>query len=191
MSDLPDFIILASSSPRRASLLKEMGIDFRVVPSGAREVNDADIDARDLCRRNALLKTMWVAEQYPDQIVLGADTLVFKDKEIFGKPSSMVEAVEMLERLQGTKHQVVTAFCLMRLRPNNESCLDEVTKVWMKALHREQIQSYFKLVDPLDKAGSYAIQEHGDLIIEKIDGSLSNVIGLPIEKLAAELKSWV
>ena len=183
-------ILLASASPRRSELLNELNLDFKVIPSEAEEVHDAVLGARETCRINARSKGEWVANRNPESIVLGADTLVFMGSEIFGKPADLPEAFDMLEKLQGKEHQVVTAFCLVRIRPFRLSVVDVVTSVRMKPLIRSEIASYFQLVNPLDKAGSYAIQEHGDRIVERFEGSYSNVIGLPLEELKVELLKW-
>ncbi len=192
MSSVREFpeAVLASSSPRRAELLHQLGWRFRVVPSHAPEVVYEEMTAVELARINAYRKARWVAKKHPDSLVLGADTLVYMDSVLFGKPATLEEAYSMLEQLQGRTHQVVTGVCLMHLRDRRERVFTEITTVKFRPLDSVGIQRYLVQVNPLDKAGAYAIQEHGDLIIEGIQGSFSNVIGLPLERLQAELAEW-
>ncbi|HTL18831.1 MAG TPA: Maf family protein, partial [Patescibacteria group bacterium] len=122
--------------------------------------------------------------------VLGADTLVCLDVKLFGKPATLDEAYQMLEQLQGRTHQVITAICLMHLREGKYKVCAESTAVTFRPLAAPAIRKYLNKVNPLDKAGAYAIQEEGDSIIERISGSYSNVVGLPVERLKAELAAW-
>jgi septum formation protein len=171
-------------------LLRQVGWRFRIVPSNAPEVIYEEMTAVELARINAYRKARWVAKKHPDSLVLGADTLVYIDSALFGKPATLEEAYFMLEQLQGRTHNVVTGVCLMHLRERRERVFTEVTTVKFRPLDSVGIQRYLVQVNPLDKAGAYAIQEHGDLIIEGIDGSFSNVIGLPLERLQTELAEW-
>jgi len=183
-------MILASESPRRAELLRQLGIEFKVVSSQVSELHHEQLTALEVCQINAYRKARAVAKKLPDMLVLGADTLVHLDTRLFGKPASLEEAYEMLEELQGRTHQVVTAICLLQLRDHRQSICAERTAVTFRALDAPQIRRYLNRVNPLDKAGAYAIQEEGNLIIEGISGSYTNVVGLPIERLTAELKTW-
>ncbi len=183
-------LILASASPRRAELLRQLGRSFTVVVSDVPEVHGGHLTARELCQINAHRKARAVAKKSPDAIVIGADTLVYLGTRLFGKPSGLEEAAEMLYTLQGRTHQVVTGVCLIHLREHQERMFAETTDVRFRALGEAEVRRYLQLVDPMDKAGAYAIQEHGELIIEEIDGSLSNVVGLPVERLQAELERW-
>ena len=131
-----------------------------------------------------------MAKTIPDALVLGADTLVFLDAEIMGKPRDLADARRMLARLQGRTHQVVTGVSLIHLRGHRERLFAVSTDVTFRPLTAEQIGDYLSKMNPLDKAGAYAIQEHGDLIISEISGSFSNVVGLPIERVEEELASW-
>ena len=180
-------LILASASPRRAELLREMGLRFRVVPSDAAETRNEQLTARELCQLNAYRKARAVAKKIPDALVLGADTLVYLGTRLFGKPANHAEAEQMLERLQGRTHQVVTGICLIHLRRFRQKIFAETTQVTFRSLDPKQIRYYLGAVNPLDKAGAYAIQEKGDLIVDRIVGSFSNVVGLPIERLNSEL----
>ena len=131
-----------------------------------------------------------MAKRLPDALVLAADTLVYLETALFGKPASFEEAYQMLERLQGRTHQVVTGICLLHLRQHRQAVFAETTAVTFHSLDELKIRRYLNRVNPLDKAGAYAIQEEGDLIVEKIAGSYTNVVGLPMERLGAELVSW-
>jgi len=122
--------------------------------------------------------------------VLGADTVVNVDNVLYGKPADLEQAYEMLERLQGRTHRVVTGLCLLHLRTHRQRIFSESTAVTFKPLDSVQIRRYLTQVNPLDKAGGYAIQEHGDQLIERISGSHTNVVGLPMERLSNELKTW-
>jgi septum formation protein len=183
-------LILASVSPRRSELLRRMGLEFRVVPSHAPEVHHPELTARESAQLNAYRKARAVAKRFPDALVLGADTLVYLGTILFGKPATLNRAFEMLERLQGRTHLVVTAVCLLHLRNHRQRVFSDVTAVTFRQLGAEDVRRYFESVNPLDKAGAYAIQEKGDLIVERISGSYSNVMGLPVEKLKAELRAW-
>lgn len=183
-------LILASASPRRADLLRELGLKFRVVPSHAPEAHQEQLTARELSLLNAYRKARAVAKMIPDALVLGADTLVCFGSRLFGKPADLDEAERMISQLQGRTHQVVTGVCLMHLRRCRQKIFAETTEVTFRPLDRKQIRYYLKAIHPLDKAGAYAIQVKGDLIVEKVAGSYSNVVGLPVERLKAELRSW-
>jgi septum formation protein len=183
-------IILASNSPRRAELLRQSGVEFRVVPSDAPELHHDQMTARELSQVNAYRKARAVAKRFPDNLVLGADTVVSLESSLFGKPATLEQAYEMLERLQGRTHQVVTGLCLLHLRSHRQRVFAESTAVTFRTLDAVKIRRYLTQVNPLDKAGAYAIQENGDQIIERISGSHSNVVGLPMERLSEELRSW-
>ena len=183
-------LILASASPRRADLLRECGLEFTVLRSTAEELSPEHLTPQELCQLNAHRKARAVAKKVPDALVLAADTLVFLGREVLGKPASKSEAVEMLSRLQGRTHQVVTGVTLLRLRSHRETMFAVSTDVRFRPLDQKEIEAYLARINPLDKAGAYAIQEHGELIVEEISGSYSNVVGLPLERLRAELQGW-
>ena len=190
MVKLPPFI-LASASPRRAELLRQLKLDFTIVPSDAKEVFDDNLSPLELCQLNAHLKARAVAKKIPDALVLGADTLVFLGLKIFGKPRDLTDARRMLSQLQGRTHQVVTGVSLIHLRAHRERLFAVSTDVTFRPLTTRQIRGYLSKIHPLDKSGAYAIQEHTGLIAKKISGSLSNVVGLPLEKLREELSGWM
>jgi len=183
-------LILASESPRRAELLRQLGYDFKVVPSGVAEIHQGDLTAQETAQINAYRKARGVAKKYQDALVIGADTLVFMEEQVFGKPKNLEAAYEMLQRLQGKTHTVVTAICLLHLRTHRQRIFADNTNVTFRPLDAVKVRRYLTKVNPLDKAGAYAIQEHGDLIVEGISGSYTNVVGLPMELLRGELNSW-
>ncbi len=183
-------LILASASPRRRDLMREAGYDFEVVPSPADEIHDATLTPAELTTQNARTKAEAVSRDRPESIVIGADTLVYLDGEPLGKPRDHEEARRMLHSLVGRTHHVCTGVCLTRLKPETEVVFHELTSVTFKRLTPDEINSYLEKIDPLDKAGAYAAQDHGDLIIDRIDGSWSNVVGLPMESLKARLDDF-
>ncbi len=180
--------ILASGSPRRKELLSELVSDFQVIPSSAEEIKIHPQGPVALISENAKIKAGDVAREYPKAWVLGADTLVFLEEKPFGKPRDMEQATKMLLTLSGKTHTVATGICLKNISVDKEIIFSEESFVTFKKLSEEMIESYFQVVDPLDKAGAYAIQTNPDMIIERWEGSLSNVIGLPVERLREELK---
>ena len=180
-------IILASQSPRRSELLSREGVEFRVVVRDTEEVHDASLPPEILCAINAAAKAAAVAAEYPDATVIGADTLVFIDGQPLGKPANEDAAVEMLLRLQGRTHCVCTA--VAGFMPGGERRdFAEISKVTFRPLDEAAVRHYMSLVHVYDKAGAYAIQEHGDLIIERFEGDLDNVIGLPVTRLLQVLQ---
>ena len=189
LKDLPP-LILASASPRRMELLRQLSLEFQVVPGEVSELHHQQMTARELSQVNSYRKARAVAKRFPDALVLGADTLVSLDTVLFGKPATLEEAYRMLEQLQGRTHEVVTGICLLHLRHHRQAIFAESTAVTFRPLDAVMIRRYLNLVNPLDKAGAYAIQEEGDMIVEKIAGSYTNVVGLPTERLSAEMEAW-
>ena len=183
-------LILASVSPRRKELLSQLDVKFSVLPSGAKELHDEQLTAWENSQLNAYRKARSVAKHHPDALVLGADTLVYLGTTLYGKPANRADAVRMLEELQGKTHQVVTGLCLVHLRGHRQKVFAEMTDVTFRPLTRAQIENYLAKMNPLDKAGGYAIQDHGELIVEEISGSFSNVVGLPVEALRGVLSEW-
>jgi septum formation protein len=183
-------LILASASPRRCELLRQLGVQFQIVPSEAGELHPDELTAAEVSQINAYRKARTVAKRFPDALVVAADTLVYRGSRLFGKPATLESAYEMLEHLQGHTHQVVTAVCLLHLREHRQRIFAETTSVKFRALDAVKIRRYLTRVNPLDKAGAYAIQEEGDLIVEAISGSYTNVVGLPVERLRKELEAW-
>ena len=181
-------IILASCSPRRRELLEQMDVKFRVLTAEVEEEHGQGRAARAICRRNALAKAFAVAKANPKETVLGADTLVHLGDDLLGKPASMSEARRMLGRLSGQTHQVTTACALVQ--GERRRVFSVTTRVRFRELSARQINAYLKAVPVLDKAGAYAVQEKGEWIVEAVHGSLTNVVGLPVERLGQELRAW-
>jgi septum formation protein len=180
-------LILASASPRRKELLAEMGIRFRVDASDAEEVQPRHLTPGETAQLNALRKAIRVSDRHAGELVLAADTSVCLPDRIFGKPVDLDDAERMLLQLQGREHWVITGVCLRQRDPAAGALFMEVTRVEFWPLSRAQIRDYLRRINPLDKAGAYAIQEHGERLIKKISGSRSNVVGLPTQRLAAIL----
>ena len=183
-------LLLASNSPRRRQLLADAGFKFAPIAPSAVEKSDVDLTLRELTLFNATRKGLSVARTRPKEIVLSADTLVALDDQIIGKPRDMVEAAEILCRLSGRVHEVCSAVFVCHLIAARSTCFYEISRVWFRRLDDSAIRAYLKKVNPLDKAGSYAAQGHGAAIIEKIEGSYTNVVGLPMEKTAAALAEF-
>jgi len=181
-------IILASASPRRERLLRELGLRFIVVcPDGIEEL--AGGAAPDVvAMQNAQRKARAIAGRHPHAMVIGADTIVVLDGKIFGKPRDRDDARRMLGQLAGRRHEVITGVCLVHRSLDTELVFADTTRVWMRRLEPAQIAEYHNKIDPLDKAGAYAIQEHGEGIVVRIEGSYNNVIGFPTERLQATLE---
>jgi septum formation protein len=174
-------LILASASPRRRELLAELGVTFEVVAAEVTEHEEPSTDPREMVAHNAALKAEWVAERHPDALVLGADTTVFIENHALNKPRDLEEARAMLWRLSGRTHTVFTGLAVRRHRDGYRIDEGVASDVTFKPLDEAIISAYLARVDPLDKAGAYAIQEHGELIVERYSGSFTNIIGLPLE----------
>lgn len=160
-----------------------------MVPTGAEESHDPEAGLIPLVLGNARAKALEAAALHPDAAVIGADTLVWIDGRPLGKPMDGNEARAMLRFLSGRTHQVATGVHIARLDPHVQTAFHEVTHVRFRALGDEDIEAYLALVDVLDKAGAYAVQEHGEMIIERIEGSKSNVAGLPAARVASALRN--
>jgi len=182
-------IILASASPRRRELLAEAGYQFEVVRPNVDESAFAPegVRADEYARRLALAKANNVAERFGESLVIGADTVVDFGGEIIGKPTDAREAEEITRRLFSAPHKVITGVAIVRRSDGTELSESEATTVYPKRLTAEQIAEHIKSGTWRDKAGAYAIKEKGDEFIERIQGSLTNVMGLPIELLGRML----
>ena len=183
-------LILASASPRRADLLRQAEYDFVILPSEVEESASEDLSGGDLAQLNAYRKARFVAKKHPDALVLGVDTVVVLGSRIFGKPASLAEAEKMVLKLQGKTHTVVTGVCLIHLRGHRQRIFKVETDVTFKKLTSEEIRRYHTVVNPLDKAGAYGVQEQGGTLVESVSGSISNVAGLPMERLEIELAAF-
>lgn len=183
-------VVLASGSPRRRELLAREGVEFEVKPSPAEELGPGEAAWDELCLRNAELKARAVPVE--GAWVIGADTLVQVGGKVLGKPRDMEEAREMLRALSGREHEVRTGVCIIG-PDGREHVFQDITKVRFRELGEEDIDAYFALVDPLDKAGAYGIQEAGERIVEGIEGDFDNVVGLPVGRVVGYLRTcgWV
>ncbi len=176
-------LILASASPRRRELLAELGVDFDVVVAQVTEHEDPQLDPRVMVARNSALKADWVAARHPDLWVLGADTTVFIDGHALNKPTDLDAARAMLRRLSGSTHTVFTGVALRHATSGIGEDLGVATEVRFRVYNDAVIETYLSRVHVLDKAGAYAIQESGELLVAQRSGSLSNVVGLPQEEV--------
>lgn len=179
-------VILASKSPRRLELLKLIKKDFAVIPSTAEETVDVKMPAEDVPAYLAVQKALSVAKDYPDSLVIGCDTVVVIDGEILGKPRNKQHAYEMLSKLSGKTHSVVSGVCLCY--KGKTVSFDERTKVSFYPLEDKDINAYIATGSPMDKAGAYGIQDGAALFVKKIDGDYYNVVGLPVSRLNREIK---
>ena len=193
MDVFPFDLILASASPRRAELLRSAGItNFRVIPAPDVEELDAkSIYLHSIALQNSEMKADAVARLYPDSVVIGADTVIeFKDSTI-GKPRSAEHAVEILTSLSGQIHETVTGVSILSRKHKIRILFTDVSTVKFKSYGMDVIRDYMQKVHVLDKAGAYAIQEYGDMLVESVDGSISNIIGLPVERVVEALKNLI
>ena len=183
-------LLLASNSPRRRELLREAGFDFEILAPKVAERFDVDLTLRELTAFNAMRKAMATARLRPKNIVLAADTLVAVDNHVLGKPKDKNDAVAMLQQLSGRAHEVCTSVFICHLAEAKSTSFHEISRVQFCQLSRDRIDNYLARVDPLDKAGAYAAQGFGSEIIEKIDGSFTNVVGLPMGKTIVALAEF-
>lgn len=183
-------LVLASASPRRIQLLAQAGIPCRVHPSHIPEDDVPGLDPPSLAAHHARNKALAVAPYHPEAITLGADTIVVHEGEALGKPCDLDEAHRMLARLAGNTHTVITAVCMVRACDGKRHEFSASTSVTFLPLDDAAIASYLAKINPLDKAGAYAAQEHADLIIASVTGSFNNVVGLPVELLPEALAQF-
>ncbi len=180
-------IILASTSPRRKELLSTLVEDFQIIPSPAEEIHCHETPLPELCCMNAQSKAAVIAgrAEHQDHVVIGADTLVYIDSTPLGKPRDRAEAIATLKKLSGRTHQVCTGVCI--IHNGHIKTFHEITEVSFKELNDELIANYLEKVDVMDKAGSYAVQEHGEMIVREVTGSYSNVVGFPLKSVRENL----
>lgn len=183
-------LLLASNSPRRRELLLEARFKFEIFAPKIGERFDVDLTLRELTALNAIRKATAAARLHPKNIVLAADTLVAIDDLVLGKPKDKNEAVAMLEQLSGRAHEVCTSVFICHLENPRATSFYEISRVYFRRLSRPAIDNYFARVNPLDKAGAYAAQGFGKEIIDRIDGSYTNVVGLPMERTTAALADF-
>ena len=176
-------LVLASQSPRRVELLRATGYQFETLPVDVAEAHDPALTPEALTIENATRKAVAGSQARRDAVVIGADTLVYLDGEPLGKPRDMEHAVSMLRQLSGRAHHVCTGVALAGDGGARVQSFAVISHVVFKILDDAIIQDYYARVNPLDKAGAYAIQEHGDMIIHHTEGSWTNIVGLPMERL--------
>lgn len=180
-------IILASASPRRRELLAGLGVEFRIVHTDLDESPMEEETAKEHAIRLARAKARAVLRDHDKALIIGADTIVTIDGEILGKPADKDDARRMLALLSGRTHTVVTAYSAIDAAKELEETKAIETLVTVKELTKEEINNYVETGEPMDKAGSYAIQGQGKFIVESIEGSYTNVVGLPTEELRETL----
>ncbi|GAA5132743.1 Maf family nucleotide pyrophosphatase [Prosthecobacter algae] len=183
----PPPLVLASQSPRRIELLREAGYAFDILVPDVEEAHDASLTPEALTVENARRKAAVGAALRPEALVIGADTLVYVDGDPLGKPKDLDEALAMMRRLSGRQHQVCTGVYLAREGGSAGEGFHVITEVTFKPLTDALIQAYHARVNPLDKAGAYGIQECSEMILDQYEGSWTNVMGLPMEKLVEVL----
>ncbi len=182
-------VILASGSPRRADLLRKIRLDFIIVPANVKEINELnDLSIEQIAQKNALMKAMALANKFTNSLIIGADTIVFFENKLIGKPKNAEDAKKMLKGFSGKWHSVYTGIALVETNTKKQIVDFEKTKVKFKKLSEKEITDYIATREPRDMAGAYAIQGKGKFLIEKIEGSYTNIVGLPMEKLCARLK---
>ncbi|WP_418792596.1 Maf family protein [Phosphitispora sp. TUW77] len=183
-------LILASGSPRRQELLKQMGLCFEVMVNPVDETVLPGMPPTEAVAELAYRKAMAVAARLNEGIVIGADTVVVHCGDILGKPSGIADAINTLKSLSGTDHLVITGFSIVDCATGRLSKASETTRVFFRRLSDVQIEAYVRTGEPMDKAGSYGIQGLGAVLVKKIEGCYFNVVGLPLSSLAAQLRQF-
>lgn len=181
-------LILASSSPRRAELLKQIGLDFEIKAGSVDEPLLPGLSPPELVECLAESKAAAVARELNDGIVIAADTVVVWQGQILGKPLDGEEAFDMLSKLQGSVHEVFTGVALIDVRSGKILVEHEKTRVFFRAMERAEISRYVASGEPLDKAGAYGVQGLASIFIKRLEGCYSNVVGLPLARLSQMLK---
>ncbi len=179
-SDEDPVLILASKSPRRRYLLEQAGLSFSVIPSDIDETTVPLSSPEVYVRVLSEAKAEYIAKKHPEKWVIGADTIVLKDGAVLGKPGSIDEARSMLNQLSGQPHQVFTGYSILCKSKNRIFSETVQTEVLFKNLSDEEIEWYIRTKEPFDKAGAYAIQGLGTFLVKRINGSYTNVVGLPV-----------
>ena len=179
-------VVLASASPRRAELLRQIGLEFQVLPS---QINEPDIQNHPIeaVKHIAYQKAEVVADQLESGLVIGADTTVVANQAIIGKPASYQQAIDSLKKLSGCRHQVMTGVALIDVSQKTEMVWSETTSVFFRQLHNEEIEAYVANGEANDKAGAYGIQGEAATFVNRIEGCYFNVVGLPLASLTENL----
>lgn len=184
--------ILASKSPRREEILKKAGINFKIIPSHIDESKiKKSLFPHDYCMRLAQLKADKISKKYTDCTVIGADTIVVINDIILNKPKNYNKSIDMLKKLSGNTHQVLTGVSIQNQSLNINYNLYDTSSVTFYSLSDNEISNYIKKYKPLDKAGSYGIQDGSAIFIKKIVGSYDNIVGFPISKVYQFLKKYL
>lgn len=186
--------ILASASPRRREILEQLGLDFDIIVSTTDEEKiDKNLPINLYVEELAMAKAssaagLCVAQNRKSGLIIAADTIVYCDGKILGKPKDRDDAFNMLNKLSGRTHEVLTGICVMRLKDGFSVAAYEKTNVHFKPLSPVKIWRYIDSGEPMDKAGAYGIQGLGAMLVEKIEGDYFNVVGLPVSKLVSVLE---
>lgn len=180
-------IILASASPRRAELLKQIGLEFRVCPSELAETITTPVSPTELVKELALMKAQAVGRRFNRGLIIGADTIVVFNQQIIGKPENNRHAIEILGKLSGNHHTVVTGVSLLDLGRKRHIVWSENTLVYFRKLRESEIRDYVRSQDVSDKAGGYGIQEKAAAFVSRVEGCYFNVVGLPLASLVEKL----
>ena len=183
-------VVLASASPRRKELLEQIGLQFEVAPSNHDEEITSASEPHETARKLSLGKARSAARKHRNALIIAADTFVVFGDRILGKPHANAEAREMLRALNGQAHSVITGFTILDAETGKVLSRSVATRVHMRKLTLKEIDSYVRSKEPLGKAGGYAIQGLGAVLVEKIEGDYSNVVGLPLSALAEGLKEF-
>jgi nucleoside triphosphate pyrophosphatase len=183
-------IILASASPRRKHLLELLGLQFEIVPSSIEEKINPRLSPRQQVEVLSQQKAEAVSKKYHNTIILAADTMVALGNEVIGKPRDEHDAIQMLRRLSGTKHAIVTGFTLIDLETGGTVTKSTETKIWFRKITIDEITAFIKKEKPFDKAGAYAVNELAAVFVEKIEGDFFGAVGLPVFLVAKELKKF-
>lgn len=179
--------ILASKSPRRAEILNMIGIDFKVIPSNIKEDFNNDIMPQKIAEELSLEKAKKISTEYPADIIIGADTLVVSNGQIFGKPKNKVESRLMLKALSDSSHKVITGITLINENIGAIKTFNDTTEVFVSKISNSDVDYYIENFNTFDKSGGYGIQEWFSVWIKKINGCYYNVMGLPVSKFYKHL----
>ncbi|OGW74455.1 MAG: septum formation protein Maf, partial [Nitrospirae bacterium RIFOXYC2_FULL_44_7] len=183
-------IILASASPRRKEILALTGLRFRVEPSDYEEILDNAIKPHNLAKLLSLEKAMAVAGKYRDALIIAADTFIVFKRKFLGKPHTSQEARKMLSLLNGKFHSVITGYTILDTGTGKKITRSVETKVWFKNASAQELDAYVATREPIGKAGAYAIQGRGAVMVKKIEGDYLNVVGLPLFDLVESLRKF-
>ena len=183
-------IILASASPRRKELLEKIRLKFEIDPSDCEEDINPEFDPQEIVQQLSIIKAKSVAARHKNALIIAADTIGVMGDKILGKPHTEDEACKMLHEISGKSHLVITGFSILDTATNKIVTGIVNTRVYIKKLTGQEIDAYVKTGEPLDKAGAYAIQGIGAVIVEKIEGDYYNVMGLPLNALTEALKEF-